>query len=208
VENSPDDNRTSTTKAAARGGRYLPSDFNVTKLTSDPVLMAIDRAMRKCLRFRPEDRLDRWRDRRRAIQCDRQPAGGTREWRREREMEDGRMMEEKREADEEIAAESTGRALRGRTRRDGVAAKRRGQAPEDRTRRDGVAVERRGWALKDRTRRDGIADEMDRADARGKNTHRDSETNKKLVDVIVGGYRIRRDTHRGILLQIVFLPVP
>ncbi len=123
-------------------------------------------------------------------------------------MEDGRMMEEKREADEEIAAESTGRALRGRTRRDGVAAKRRGQAPEDRTRRDGVAVERRGWALKDRTRRDGIADEMDRADARGKNTHRDSETNKKLVDVIVGGYRIRRDTHRGILLQIVFLPVP
>ena len=36
-------------------------------------------------------------------------------------MEDGRMMEEKREADEEIAAESTGRALRGRTRRESIA---------------------------------------------------------------------------------------
>jgi hypothetical protein len=67
VENSPDDDSdVDDGGGGERRKRYLPSDFNVTKLTSDPALMAIDRAMRKCLRFRPEDRLDRWRDRRRA----------------------------------------------------------------------------------------------------------------------------------------------
>ncbi len=88
-------------------------------------------------------------------------------------MEDGRMMEEKREAeeaDDEIAAERTGRALRGRTLLDWVAAERRGRAPDFRTQRDGVAVKRRGRALEDRTRRESIADEKDRAGARGKNT--------------------------------------
>ncbi len=156
VENSPDDDSdVEDDGGSERRKRYLPSDFNVLKLTSDLALISIDRAMRKCLRFRPEDRLDRWWDRRQAVQCNRQPAGGIRKWRREREMEDGRMMEEKREAEEandEIAAKRTGRALRGRTRRDGVGA------------------ERRGRALEDRTRRDGIADEKDRAGARGKNT--------------------------------------
>jgi hypothetical protein len=173
VENSIDDDSDVDDDGGERRKRYLPSDFNVTKLMSDPALMAIDRTMRKCLRFRPEDRLDIWRDHRRAVQCDRQPAGGIRKWRREREMEDGRMMEEKREAeesDDEVAAERTGQALRGRTRRDGVAAERQGRVLKDRTRRDGVAVERRGRVLEDRTRRDGIADEKDRAGARGKNT--------------------------------------
>ncbi|KAL9189793.1 hypothetical protein ACHAXT_009468 [Thalassiosira profunda] len=33
-----------------------PSDFNTTKLERDPALKAIERAMRKCLRLKPEDR--------------------------------------------------------------------------------------------------------------------------------------------------------
>ena len=33
-----------------------PSDFNKTRLTTDPALAAIDKAMRKCLRANPEDR--------------------------------------------------------------------------------------------------------------------------------------------------------
>jgi hypothetical protein len=79
VESSPDnDSDVDADGGGERRKRYLTSDLSVTKLTSDPALMGIDRVMRKCLRFRLEDRLDRWRDRRWAVQCDRQPAGGIR----------------------------------------------------------------------------------------------------------------------------------
>ncbi len=95
----------------------FPDDFNVTKLTSDPALMAIDRAMRKCLRFRPEDRPTAGEIAAELFEAiDNLPEGfGDKEkWRREREMEDKRMMEDRRESEEadyEVAVERKGRAL-------------------------------------------------------------------------------------------------
>ncbi len=60
VENSPDnDLDVEDDDDGKRSKQYLQSNFNVTKLTSDPALLAIDRAVRKCLRFRPEDRKKR-----------------------------------------------------------------------------------------------------------------------------------------------------
>ncbi len=38
------------------GFTNLPDNFNQTKLTTDPVLMAIHTAMIKCLRYNPHDR--------------------------------------------------------------------------------------------------------------------------------------------------------
>ena len=135
----------------------FPDDFNVTKLTSDPALMAIDRAMRKCLRFRPEDRPTAGEIAAELFEAiDNLPEGfGNKEkWRRE--MEESRIMEDGRETEQEVDDE--------------VAVERKGQSLEGRTRREEVAVERKGRMPEGRTRRDGIVVENDRTGARGKNS--------------------------------------
>jgi hypothetical protein len=149
----------------------FPDDFNVTKLTSDPALMAIDRAMRKCLRFLPEDRPTAGEIAAELFEAiDNLPEGfGNKEkWRREREMEDRRIMEDKREAEEANYDERIGATTSSEVD-DEVAVERKGLAlVEGRTRHDDVAVEREGRVHEGRTRRDRIVVENDRTSARGK----------------------------------------
>ena len=149
----------------------FPDDFNMTKLTSDPALMAIDRAMRKCLRFLPEDRPTAGEIAAELFEAiDNLPEGfGNKEkWRREREMEDRRMKEDKRDAEEANYDERIGATTSSEVD-DEVAVERKGLAlVEGRTRRGDVAVEREGRVHEGRTRRDRIVVENDRTSARGK----------------------------------------
>lgn len=76
-----------------------PDDFNQTMLIKDPALMAINKAMRKCLKFNPEDRPTAGEiatELFEAIENLPEGFGDKEKWRREREMEDT-ILEEKRE---------------------------------------------------------------------------------------------------------------
>ena len=86
-----------------------PDDFNQTKLITDPALKAIHSAMMKCLRFNPKDRPTAGEVAAELFEAiDNLPEGfGDKEkWRREREIEDGRIDErEKMEENEEVIGE-------------------------------------------------------------------------------------------------------
>lgn len=76
-----------------------PEDFNITKMTKDPALMAIHDAIIKCLQLKPEDRPTAGQIAAELFEAiDNLPEGfGDKEkWRREREMQD-QIEEERRE---------------------------------------------------------------------------------------------------------------
>ena len=93
-----------------------PEDFNITKMTKDPALMAIHDAMIKCLQFKPEDRPTAGQIAAELFEAiDNLPEGfGDKEkWRREREMQD-QIEEERREMERIMETEKNNEEKNGR----------------------------------------------------------------------------------------------